>query len=143
MRECSLSILGRRLRLGCRRVTCGSYCSNQHIFFRSCRHRQFYRNESTGRRSLRCCITLQWYVCGRSPQGFLLNKQYYPDLLKDETSDIDLVSPTFASLKAILSIPVLKEADSQDRYQRAIHALLSSCLLNIDEMRYAFILSSQ
>ncbi|KAF9444651.1 clathrin-coated vesicle protein [Macrolepiota fuliginosa MF-IS2] len=59
----------------------------------------------------------------------------YSELLKDETSDIDLISPTFASLKAILSIPVLSEGDSGQRYQRVVHALLSSCLLNIDEMR--------
>lgn len=60
----------------------------------------------------------------------------YLDLLKDETSEIDLVSPTFTSLKAILSISPLNDSDSRNRYQRAIHALLSSCLLNIDEMRY-------
>ncbi|KAJ3575515.1 hypothetical protein NP233_g1065 [Leucocoprinus birnbaumii] len=59
----------------------------------------------------------------------------YNDLLKDELSNMDLVSPTFASLKAILSIPVLQQKDSQERYQQTIHALLSSCLLNIDEMR--------
>ncbi|KXN85058.1 HEAT repeat-containing protein 5B [Leucoagaricus sp. SymC.cos] len=59
----------------------------------------------------------------------------YNELLKDETSDIDLISPTFASLKAILSIPILNESDSQERFQRSVHALLSSCLLNIDEMR--------
>lgn len=66
----------------------------------------------------------------------LLAQEYPLDLLKDETSDIDLVSPTFASLKTILSIPVARDEDSQERYHRIIHALLSSCLLNIDEMRY-------
>ncbi|KAF9069763.1 clathrin-coated vesicle protein [Rhodocollybia butyracea] len=59
----------------------------------------------------------------------------YSEILKDESNDIDLAGPTFPSLKVLLDLPLSAAADAQDRYQRLMHGLLSSCLLNIDEMR--------
>ncbi|KAF8966949.1 clathrin-coated vesicle protein [Flammula alnicola] len=59
----------------------------------------------------------------------------YSDLLKDESSEIDLVSPTLPALKTLLDIPVSHRPEERERYSRLIHALLSACLLNIDSMR--------
>ncbi|KIK61652.1 hypothetical protein GYMLUDRAFT_73165 [Collybiopsis luxurians FD-317 M1] len=59
----------------------------------------------------------------------------YSEILKDESNEIDLASPTFPSLKLLLDLPPGSFPDAQDRYQRLVHGLLSACLLNIDEMR--------
>jgi hypothetical protein len=59
----------------------------------------------------------------------------HADLLKDETSEIDLVGPTFPALKALLNLPVAPGPDNKERYDRLIHALLSTCLRHIDGMR--------
>lgn len=56
-------------------------------------------------------------------------------LLKDEISEIDLVGPTLPALKALLSLPVAPGPDNKERYNRLIHALLSTCLRHIDGMR--------
>jgi hypothetical protein len=56
----------------------------------------------------------------------------HTDLLKDETSEIDLVRPTFPALKALLNLPVAPGPDYKERYNRLIHALLSTCLRHID-----------
>ena len=91
--------------------------------------------ETNQREDVRSVATLL-YTGGCSLPSCLNKFNWHePDLLKDETSPIDRISPTFASLKAILSIPVLDQSDSRERYQRTVHALLSSCLLNIDGMR--------
>ncbi|KAH0586658.1 hypothetical protein H2248_007874 [Termitomyces sp. 'cryptogamus'] len=59
----------------------------------------------------------------------------YGDLLKDESSEIDLVGPTLPALKTILvDLPLASSSDSQELYERLVHGLLSSCLLNIDAM---------
>ncbi len=56
------------------------------------------------------------------------------DLLKDETSELDLVGPTLQALKSLLDRPAdLPDPDS--KYARLVHGLLSACLVNIDEMR--------
>ncbi|KAF4622079.1 hypothetical protein D9613_008980 [Agrocybe pediades] len=59
----------------------------------------------------------------------------YGDLLKDESSEIDLVSPTLPALKALLSLPPAPGSEDKERYSGLIHALLSATLLNIDAMR--------
>jgi len=57
----------------------------------------------------------------------------YSDLLRDETSQIDFVGPTLPVLKSLLTPePAYKVTEF---FQRVVHGLLSSCLLNIDEMR--------
>lgn len=58
------------------------------------------------------------------------------DLLKDESSEIDLVGPTLPSLKSLLDLPTTSAPNARDRYSRLIHGLISACLLNVDEMRY-------
>jgi hypothetical protein len=58
------------------------------------------------------------------------------ELLKDESSEIDLVGPTLPALKAMLDLPTANSPDSKDRYARLVHGLLSSCLLNVDAMRF-------
>ncbi|SRR6266404_831484 len=55
------------------------------------------------------------------------------DLLRDETSEIDLVGPTLPALKSLLT-PGLNYKVTEF-FERVVHGLLSSCLLNIDEMR--------
>ncbi|KAF8148271.1 clathrin-coated vesicle protein [Crassisporium funariophilum] len=59
----------------------------------------------------------------------------YTDLLKDESSEVDLVGPTLPALKALLDLPVASGSDDKDRYSRLVHALLSACILHIDSMR--------
>ncbi|KAF8998676.1 armadillo-type protein [Cyathus striatus] len=58
----------------------------------------------------------------------------YCDILKDESSEIDLAGPTFPALKSIIDLPVANGKDNE-RYNQLMHALLSSCLHNVDEMR--------
>ncbi|PPQ91330.1 hypothetical protein CVT25_003770 [Psilocybe cyanescens] len=59
----------------------------------------------------------------------------YNDLLKDESSEIDLVGPTLPALKGLLDLPVGNDPEDKERYSKLVHALLSACLLNIDNMR--------
>jgi len=63
-----------------------------------------------------------------------MTNRFSTDLLKDESSEIDLVSPTLPALKALLNLP----SGDKDRYSGLVHALLSATLLNIDAMRYVF-----
>lgn len=62
------------------------------------------------------------------------------ELLKDETSDIDLVGPTLQSLKILLEKPG-DLISTDDKYENVIHGLLSACLVNVDEMRYGLLKS--
>lgn len=57
------------------------------------------------------------------------------DLLKDESSEIDLVGPTLPALKGLLDLPVVSGPEDQEKYSQLVHSLLSACLLNIDNMR--------
>ncbi|KAJ7582455.1 clathrin-coated vesicle protein, partial [Mycena floridula] len=59
----------------------------------------------------------------------------YGSLLKDETSDIDLIGPTLPSLKGLLSLPIAASLEAQERYAGTVHGAISSCLHNVDEMR--------
>lgn len=61
----------------------------------------------------------------------------FVDLLRDEKTEIDLVGPTLPSLKAMLENPPTKDQpEALAGYSGLVHGLLSSCLVNIDEMRY-------
>lgn len=55
------------------------------------------------------------------------------DLLRDESSEIDVVGPTLPVLKSLLTPGATYKVT--EFFQRVVHGLLSSCLLNIDEMR--------
>ena len=55
------------------------------------------------------------------------------ELLKDETLDIDLITPTLPAFKSLVSVD--SHSRVRDRYDSLIHGILSSCLLNVDEMR--------
>lgn len=68
-------------------------------------------------------------------QRFLLHNPF-SELLKDETSEADLITPTLPAFKSLLAIPC--HPSVRERYRKLIHGLLSSCLLNADEMRFAF-----
>ncbi|KAL0960465.1 hypothetical protein HGRIS_005508 [Hohenbuehelia grisea] len=59
----------------------------------------------------------------------------YSELLKEETSEIDLVGPTLPCLKALLDLPTHCKPEARDRFSKTVHGLASACLLNIDEMR--------
>ena len=61
------------------------------------------------------------------------NFNLFSELLKDETLDIDLITPTLPAFKSLVLVdPHLR---ARDRYDNLIHGTLSSCLLNVDEMR--------
>jgi len=55
------------------------------------------------------------------------------DLLRDESSDVDVVGPTLPVLKSLLTPGSTYKVT--EFFQRVVHGLLSSCMLNIDEMR--------
>lgn len=57
------------------------------------------------------------------------------ELLKDESSEIDLVGPTLPALKALLDIPVYNTPEAKEKFERVVHGVLSACLLHVDEMR--------
>lgn len=57
----------------------------------------------------------------------------YGELLKDETSEADLVTPTLPAFRSLLAVSC--HPSTRERYGKLIHGLLSSCLLNVDEMR--------
>ncbi|PIL25912.1 hypothetical protein GSI_11665 [Ganoderma sinense ZZ0214-1] len=57
----------------------------------------------------------------------------YCELLKDETSELDLVGPTLQALKSLLDRPA-NIPDPDSKYGRLVHGLLSACLVNMDEM---------
>jgi hypothetical protein len=57
----------------------------------------------------------------------------FSELLKDETLDIDLITPTLPAFKSLLTVEAHPKV--RDRYDSLIHGMLSSCLLNVDEMR--------
>ncbi|KAF7309872.1 Clathrin-coated vesicle protein [Mycena indigotica] len=57
----------------------------------------------------------------------------YSELLKDESSEIDLVGPTLPALKSLLDLPTTSAA-AAETYSRLVHGLISACLLNVDEM---------
>ncbi|KAG1883078.1 hypothetical protein F4604DRAFT_1920974 [Suillus subluteus] len=59
----------------------------------------------------------------------------YGELLKDETSEADLVTPTLPAFRSLLAVSC--HPNIRERYGKLIHGLLSSCLLNVDEMRFA------
>jgi hypothetical protein len=65
---------------------------------------------------------------------FLLH-DLFPELLKDETSEADLVTPTLPAFRSLLAVSC--HPSIHERYGKLIHGLLSSCLLNVDEMRFA------
>lgn len=81
-------------------------------------------------------IVLYGGMCIRAPHINVTNSPHTSDLLKDESSEIDLVSPTLPALKNLLDVPVARANEAEKgRYSSVIHALLSACLLNIDSMR--------
>lgn len=57
----------------------------------------------------------------------------YGELLKDETAEADLITPTLPAFRSLLAVPC--HPDARERYGKLVHGLLSSCLLNVDEMR--------
>ncbi|KAJ7066512.1 clathrin-coated vesicle protein [Mycena amicta] len=57
----------------------------------------------------------------------------YSELLKDESSEIDLVGPTLPALKALLDLPTTSPP-AAEAFSRLVHGLISACLLNVDEM---------
>ena len=60
----------------------------------------------------------------------------FSELLKDETSEADLVTPTLPAFRSLLAVSC--HPSVCERYGKLIHGLLSSCLLNVDEMRFDF-----
>lgn len=64
---------------------------------------------------------------------FLPNSSQSSELLKDETLEIDLITPTMPAFKSLVSLD--PHPRTRERYDSLIHGILSSCLLNVDEMR--------
>jgi hypothetical protein len=63
----------------------------------------------------------------------------FPELLKDETGEVDLITPTLPAFRSLLAVSCHPEA--HERYEKLVHGLLSACLLNVDEMRFVLISS--
>lgn len=69
--------------------------------------------------------------CSRDNKLLILR---LPELLKNETSTVDITGPTLPALKSLLEVP--KEfKDPSDGYAKLVHGILSACLVNIDHMR--------
>jgi hypothetical protein len=83
-------------------------------------------------------LSISTAVC-RDSHPFTLSPHIWIELLKDELSEVDLVGPTLPALKTLL-VDLQPMNTQHDRYEQLIHGLLSSCLLNIDAMRYPFFL---
>ncbi|KAK4049254.1 hypothetical protein OIO90_005543 [Microbotryomycetes sp. JL221] len=68
-------------------------------------------------------------------QLYAIAFQFYSQLLRDESAEVDLVSPTLPVLKSLVerSLAPLTAADSS--LPRVINGLLSACLQNIDSLR--------
>lgn len=66
----------------------------------------------------------------------LLTRARHIELLKDESSDVDLVGPTLPALKSLLEVPPSSSQQARETYGGVLHGLMSSCLLNVDEMRF-------
>lgn len=60
--------------------------------------------------------------------------EIYPEMLRDEVSELDLVGPTLQALKGLLDRPA-NLPDPDNKFGRIVHGLLSACLLNVDAMR--------
>jgi hypothetical protein len=67
------------------------------------------------------------------PSHFPYSLKSEADLLRDESSVVDVVGPTLPVLKSLLTPGTTYKVT--EFFQRVVHGLLSSCLLNIDEMR--------
>ncbi|KAG8826091.1 hypothetical protein FRC17_008413 [Serendipita sp. 399] len=56
----------------------------------------------------------------------------YSELLKDETSEVDLVGPTLPALRAMMEAPPTAQ-DRAESFGKLIHGFISCCLQNIEE----------
>ncbi|PWN53232.1 hypothetical protein IE53DRAFT_199598 [Violaceomyces palustris] len=59
----------------------------------------------------------------------------YSEMLKDESSDVDLVGPTLSSLKELCERASKSTAPYSDLLQRSVHGFVSAALQNVDDMR--------
>lgn len=59
------------------------------------------------------------------------------ELLKDEISEESLVEPTLLSLKVLIE-QTSTASRNQQRVEQILHALLSTCIINIDDLRYVY-----
>jgi len=83
--------------------------------------------------SLSLC-TLVCYI------GAVISRSHYmffPELLKDEISEYDLVGPTLPALKSMLDIRT--SSSGVESYAKLIHGLVSCCLQNVEETMYVLI----
>jgi len=91
----------------------------------------------TGWRAVIGCISSRNILRNRTDTWEYDMDQLLFDLLKDESTEQDLVSPALPTLKALLEVPLGPDnvAEAKERYSKLVHFLLSPCLLNIDNMR--------
>ena len=62
----------------------------------------------------------------------------FTELLKDESSEFDIVGLTLPSLKSLLELPCHpQDPAAYEQLSHSLHGLLSTCLLNLEAMRYA------
>ena len=67
----------------------------------------------------------------------------YSELLKDESSRVDLAGPTLMLLKTLCDRAYASRQDKGQVFPRVINGLLSACIGHVEEMRYATPLSSR
>lgn len=69
-----------------------------------------------------------FFIRGRSDE-------HAEELLKDETTEVDLVGPTLPALKALLDVTSGGVPVADVSFSRLVHGLISCCLQNIEETR--------
>ena len=60
---------------------------------------------------------------------------FYARLLKDETTEVDAITPTLPIFKTIIERSIAARAPGSDLITRIVHGMLSACLTNVDEVR--------
>ena len=66
---------------------------------------------------------------------FAIGFYTFSEMLRDETSELDLVGPTLPSLKDLCQRAFRGLKPGSELLQRAVHGFLSAALQNVDEMR--------
>ncbi|EPQ31133.1 uncharacterized protein PFL1_01322 [Pseudozyma flocculosa PF-1] len=66
---------------------------------------------------------------------FAVGFYMYSEMLRDETSEVDLVGPTLPSLKDLCERAARGCKPGSELLQRAVHGFLSAALQNVDDMR--------
>lgn len=76
------------------------------------------------------------FPLGQREEYYAVAIYLYSELLKDESSKVDLSGPTLSVLKALCDRAYAVRQPTSHGFPRVLHGLLSACILHIDEMRF-------